>query len=528
MSTAMRPTLRGAFLTGEKRLQVFFYTSNDDKFSHAATVFDRSGLRLRHFRSKTDPYNEDYSAGKEKLLTRAIAQILREVGRQALFFVEDTSLRIEALSQGLEDYPGLAVKEWFLGTSFAPVDASLTKLNKGRHAIVKSDIALHIPELSRPIFFQGQTHGVIADSAPQFVLNSRYPWLTPYTFNGWLIPEGATKRLGEMSLEESWQYDFRTQSLEKMLCRLEEYAAVLNLPSHSYSKPLRLFPKKEELLFPVDSPIFLAVGKTCAGKSTFGERAQGNGLHWIEASSVLRTLRNEYEDEPTDAYEFAKDMMNRKGADVVAMQVLQLYGEQLLEGAVITGFRTIEEMETIKSRFPNAQVVLIEASERTRLDRSRARARAGEVHQRAEFRAADVKQWSFGLLRVAEEFADIRISNEGTMDDFLGQIDYVLREDIRKPIAGVSRRIHPKFGMTENQLYKCLSALDQAGRALTCSEIQELTARDGMEVLHNNANKVLKKVPELARRYELKGARLRYEITSAGRAYARYMRNMCK
>ena len=74
-------------------------------------VFSRSGLILHEFKSRREPYSEDYAAGKEVLLARAIAEILSSVGSGSVFFVEDTSLRIEALSAGAEDYPGLRVKE---------------------------------------------------------------------------------------------------------------------------------------------------------------------------------------------------------------------------------------------------------------------------------------------------------------------------------------------------------------------------------------------------------------------------------
>ena len=75
MGIPSRPTLRELFRSGERRLEVFFYTSNLEKFLQAKTVFDRSGLVLKHFKSKTDPYIEDYSFGKERLLTRAIREI---------------------------------------------------------------------------------------------------------------------------------------------------------------------------------------------------------------------------------------------------------------------------------------------------------------------------------------------------------------------------------------------------------------------------------------------------------------------
>jgi hypothetical protein len=42
------------------------------------------------------------------LLNRAIKQVNDEFGVKSIFFVEDTSLRLEGLSKDM-DYPGLAV-----------------------------------------------------------------------------------------------------------------------------------------------------------------------------------------------------------------------------------------------------------------------------------------------------------------------------------------------------------------------------------------------------------------------------------
>jgi len=510
------------FLRSDKRLDVFFYTSSHQKFLHASTVFARSGITLKQFRSRTDPYAEDYRVGKERLLMRAIAEILQGVGRQSLLFVEDTSLRIDALSDGDEDFPGLSVKEWFASTTFEELDKALSRSGRGRRAVVKSDIALHVPGLSRPLFFHGEATGTVAAQAPEFQESEQYPWLTPTTFNGWFTPDGASKPLGAMSLEESWRFDFRTQALEQLINRLEEYAASLNLPSNAYSR-VRLVPPSNQLpLLMEHKPVLIVVGKTCAGKTTFGERSETHNLRWAEASSVLRTFRSDYDEDERDDYAFAKDTLENKGADVIARRVLQLFARDIPHGLIVTGFRTIEELEVFRAKVPRAEVVLVESSERTRFQRHRLRGRLGKIQTVAEFKGHDVAQWRFGLLRVVEEFADIKIENEGTLEDFLQQVDFLLLTGARKPFSGVSRRVFVRQSLEHNQLFRCLNALVEGGRPMACDEIQEATRTTGIEIRDNNANKVLKRVPELATRFELAGTRLRYDVSSAGRAYVRY------
>src|ERR1700704_984671 len=97
------------------------YTSTPDKLLQARLMFVRHGYLLRHFKGHREPYDEDYSLPTEQMLTRAIQQVNAEFGIKSIFFVEDTSLRLEALSERV-DYPGLKVKEWFASSTFEEVD----------------------------------------------------------------------------------------------------------------------------------------------------------------------------------------------------------------------------------------------------------------------------------------------------------------------------------------------------------------------------------------------------------------------
>ena len=234
-------------------------------------------------------------------------------------------------------------------------------------------------------------------------------------------------------------------------------------------------------------------------------------------------FRDEYVNQDLNAFSLARRVLEEKGPDVVARKILQLFAEDFDRGVVITGFRTIEELEVIRERFPAAKVALVEASERTRFERELTRPRGESVTNLPDFRRLDYQQWMFGLLRVAEDFADVRLENEGTMQDYYRQIDAVITGTGIRNVPGIATDVHPRHESERNQLYRCLLALSEASRPLTCGEIEEVTRRTGRSIRHNNVNKVLKRVPELARRLELGGSRVRYEILSAGRAYVRLM-----
>ena len=191
-----------------------------------------------------------------------------------------------------------------------------------------------------------------------------------------------------MSIEEAWTYDFRVRAVESMLSRLEEYTGVLNLYGQAYTRKqhpdlLTQFPLFKGL-------ILIIVGPTCAGKTTFGERAssQHDTLH-IEASSVLRMLKREQTDDKPDSFAFAKEFLARNGPDVIARKIVQLYSGKFDRGVVLTGFRTIEELELIKDVFPQARVVLVDATERTRFARHVARGRSPGCGSIEAFRRLD-------------------------------------------------------------------------------------------------------------------------------------------
>ena len=146
--------LRDTFLRLDRRPRLVFYTTSSDKFAQAQFAFQRSGLSITEFKSRDDPYREDEDGTSIELLTRAIDEIRLTVGQAdgTLFFVEDTSLRIKALSTDAHEVPGLHVKEWFKDTSFSALDAELQQRENDRTATVKSDIALHVPHLATRCF----------------------------------------------------------------------------------------------------------------------------------------------------------------------------------------------------------------------------------------------------------------------------------------------------------------------------------------------------------------------------------------
>lgn len=528
---------RSIFSRFPKQLTVRFHTSSMEKFLQARVVFQRHGLTLGYFRESQEPYREEYELGQRTLLQKALDEIRSRVGANSLFFVEDTSVKVDALSDGSVAYPGLKVKEWFKNTTFGTLDTELRCRGNDRAATVYSDIGLYVPELERAVFVHGETSGSISERPPSFETSYRFPWLTPNTFNGWFVPDGSNKALGEMEFEESFRYDFRVKSLTALLERIEEYAAIVNLPTKSYAV-LKPNVPDQEWLFPKQSPLILVIGRVCAGKTTFGEHlsSEHNGFH-VEASDELTHLAHEAGiSSSEDAFSRASELLRSKGPDVVAKSICRRYHYELESGAIITGFRAIEEVIYFRNRYTSCIVVFVDAGDRIRCSRHLERGRLDGIRTFDDFHVYDRQQWQFGLLARAREVvdvprdvADIQVTNEGTLKQYYAQIDALL-DRLGRPggLEGPDKGVHDVPGvcrlnvepLQERRIFRCLRALGRCQHPMTCSEIRERMAVEGSagSISDRHLNWVLVNVPGLARRVS-DGAKLRYEILSAGRAY---------
>jgi inosine/xanthosine triphosphate pyrophosphatase family protein len=531
-----RPSPRPSFMTAARKLAVYFYTSNLEKYLQAKSVFEQYGLVLHHWRTHTEPYHEREELTSAELLTLAIDELQGVVGASRLFFIEDTSLRLDALSTATSDFPGLKVKQWFGATTFAELDRELQTRGNNRRATIRSDIALHVPGLIDPVFFHGGVEGEVASTPPTFATNPQHPWLTPHTFNGWFVPAGAVRRLGEMTFDEAWNFDFRVRSLVQVVDRLEQFAAILNAVREvSLPSPTTSGNPRAKSLFP--PRVVVVVGAACAGKTTFGEMvtASESGPVHVEASAVMRSFMRDSDHGKIKPSVFAHQLMRERGADTVARRAIELYGIGEGSEVVITGLRTIEEWLAVLEVAPAATMVLITASPRTRYARFILRPR-GEETDLATFQRVDGEQTAFGLLRIASDLCHVTLENEHDLATYKAQVLHVLNET-ETPPPGVARTRAPRDPLVANRLYRCLAILAREGRPMQCDEIEARTIEQGVasttttwskrytgkQIPQNNVNKVLKAVPELATRTEHDGGRLTYDITAAGRAYLRAM-----
>jgi dephospho-CoA kinase len=331
---------------------------------------------------------------------------------------------------------------------------------------------------------------------------------------GWFIPDGATKRLGEMEFEEALGFDFRAKALTKLIARLEEMNAALNLGSSFYTvrRPEILHSPEQltfkELLSQEDSEpqILLVIGHKCAGKTTLSDYLAGrDGVMVFEASSVLRQLASEA-GETVDTADDAFNFLRERGLDCVAEAIAKYLDRAKANLNVITGLRTVEEIFLLAQRFPQARIVLVDSDARTRFERHLRRARDADVRSFSDFQRQDEKQASFGALRVAAEIATDIIRNDGSLEQYMAKIG-ALVSALPKLVRGHDQK---------SELHRTLVALDAIGEAGTCEQISAKAATLGIPVRKYNTNRALKSAPEFAERVKRSGQLLSYKLTARG------------
>ena len=191
--------------------ELTFFTTNQTKLAHARYIAERRLIRVVGFRQRTyhAGYHETRLRLREEILEAsyrsAIKQIVKAGYSEAShpFILEDTSVRIDALSNSDEEIPGVDIKYWMEGRTFENLDTMLRAAGNLRSATVRSDVLLHVPRSYRTawgssndfMIFTGEQRGSIVEMEGEFAANAVYPWLDNKSFNKCSSPMVALGRL---------------------------------------------------------------------------------------------------------------------------------------------------------------------------------------------------------------------------------------------------------------------------------------------------------------------------------------------
>jgi inosine/xanthosine triphosphate pyrophosphatase family protein/adenylate kinase family enzyme len=405
---------------------ITFITSNHTKLAHARYLCDGYDVNILQYKKfyYGKGYEEPRINNREKLLEESIKDAITRWKNNVsdsgnrLFFIEDTSVKIEALSSETNEVPGVDIKYWMQEYSFAKLDAELKKNGNNRKVSVSSHIVLFLTnDIKRKInhekdyvIFSNTSYGNIVAEEQNFETHILYPWLDNKTFNKWFVPNGFDVPISMLEISEADKADFRKEAFKQMLNFLEENNAIRHI--------------KRELIVPklLFNPLYVVCGPTCAGKSSIGKLLlEKYDYYHIEASDFM-SLKY-YETHGTkfsvDKNIFAAELLKVNPLIVVKNTMNYMMSKKILDNFIITGFRHQTEVLNFFKMFPsqNIKLIYITADSLIRYNRWGKRHRDAEEYTFERFIQINRLQEAMGLLDV-EKMENV-ISYENSKDGLI-------------------------------------------------------------------------------------------------------------
>lgn len=398
---------------------ITFITSNQTKIAHARYLCKEYDVNiLKHKKLFYGVgYNEPRINVRDELLRESFDDAVKRWKKnvsnseERLFFIEDTSVKIDALSDDQNEVPGVDVKYWMQTIDFKTLDEQLKALGNNRKASVSSHVILFLTDSLKEKLgtkenyriFQSTSHGSITEIEYRIQTQILYPWLDNKSFNKWFVPDGYSSPISTLKIEDADNGDFRRGAFQQMLLFLKEHGQIKKTPYILSDLRLQF------------DDIFIVCGPTCAGKSTTGRYLVDQyGYYHIEASEFM-TLQ--YHDthgakSAIDKHEFAAGMLKVEPLFVVDKVLEYLQNRGIYDKFIITGFRNRKEVDSFITRFHSTRLKLIylNADFDTRYERWVRRKRDADIYTKNRFANIDQLQQSMGV-------GDISIMNEITNID---------------------------------------------------------------------------------------------------------------
>lgn len=404
-------------------------TTNSTKISHLRYLARNYDLDIYSFHERTflASYSEPRINNRDELLEKSYESAISQwkkagLSEEALFFLEDTSIIIDALSEH-DEYPGLEAKYWMRSTSFEDLDRDLKSRGNNRRVSVRSDIVLHIPPSIRIakgitrsyLQFTGISSGRVVDEDVDLEGNILYPWQDSKSFNKWFVPNGESAPFSSLPISVANKHDFRRLSFDKMI----DYLLSVGLRLREVKDSYRQIP-----LPAIDQPppLFIICGLSCAGKTTLAQfLVAKKGYMHFEASDFMRIAYYERlgRDSVTALSKFAAKVLEEEPS--VVPEKISKYLERFDRApVVITGFRSPREVESLISMYNGVsplKFVYVDAPRRVRFDRAISRSRSDCPASVADMRLRDDEQLAMGLSAIRKSGQFVRISNSSSVEE---------------------------------------------------------------------------------------------------------------
>ena len=176
------------------------------------------------------------------------------------------------------------------------------------------------------------------------------------------------------------------------------------------------------------------VGLPASGKGEFSKIAAETGIPVIVMGDMIRAAVKKAGLEPTDTNfgATANRLRTEGGMDAIAALCVPEIKKQTTPLVLVDGIRGDAEVRLFRKQFPSFTLISIDSSFEKRLDRIRARGRSDDFVLPESLRTRDEREMTWGLMNALAE-ADIKIKNEGTLEDFSTAVISVLDSLGRDP-----------------------------------------------------------------------------------------------
>lgn len=406
-------------------IEIVFVSSSRTKFTHIEYFLEGSEYYISQQRNYGIGYVEPRIYDREQLLKESYVDARKRFEKSVsnaenkFFILEDTSVSIDALSNEDEEVPGLDIKYWMQKHTFDDVDKLLKIEGNTRGCTVRSDILLHLPQKLQEkynkeyIIFTGKQKGFVCKKENVFDTNTLYPWLDNKTFNKWFVPldyEQEDISISQLEINKAKKHDFRSHAIKQLIDFLDGEELI------EYEKQKKL--SYSPTLF--DATTFVLLGATCAGKSTLAEyMADSYGYYHIEASDFMYLeYHKRHGVNPTVSIgDFAQKALE-KNPMIVVKQVVKFCNKLGAEPIVISGFRTLKEVEYFEDNHPkNVQTLYIDTQQSIRYERCKKRNRKDAALTLDTFKIKDAQQYAIGI-SILESCIKDKLQNNDTFEKY--------------------------------------------------------------------------------------------------------------
>jgi dephospho-CoA kinase/inosine/xanthosine triphosphate pyrophosphatase family protein len=409
------------FRKSKIKLNLFFVTSNLVKSYHINHLCNLFGIPVKYYKKIFQSYQENYNFLPEEAIKFSVNFIAQKLKHLGLFFIEDSSIKIDALSENNREYPGLETKEFFTNKSFSDIDRLIKAKGNNRNATIISRIGLHLPGNIKPEVFYGEIKGKIVEIEPKInKSNKNAIWLYDKSPINFFIPNGENDVLSNLKVKDSYEYDVRLRALEKMFYRLFQFVTIIENAKSIY---IKIKPDNVYQLPLFIPKVIIISGYTGAGKTTSATYFKNkHGYYFLEESDVIKKEAFISNFRESNLSNFVNEKV--KSNDPLYFIKLLIQNNKVNSNKiVISGVRNPKEIEYLKEIFLNSKLIYIDAPLELRYLRTKVNGRFFGKYNKLCRITKQEKLWGMEKIKKKSDFV---IRNIGNIEYLLLQLDRVI------------------------------------------------------------------------------------------------------